>query len=341
MRPAPLRLLPLLALLTLAACGGPDLELDPDGVARYGAYRYEPGAPQRGGASADAPLQAVDLGRVAAPAPAAAAAPAAPAGGAPVMGKPKKGAKYEAGPVEKGGTIQVSVKLTRAPEGGEFRLNKDQGAGKCGHDTLPNERAKFDAATLGLENAIVYLVDVAKGKAFEGDLAEPERMVTVDQQGCVYRPHVMLVRAGSRLAVKNSDPVQHNVKGYLNNKATPRFNIMSSSNSELPPSDDTNLDKPGTYLLSCDIHLWMTGFIRAVAHPYHAITGPDGKATLTNVPPGEYRIGCWHEGMLLRVETSGPDVTGYVFSDGFDLPEQTVTVPPEGTVDVAFTTDPR
>ena len=101
------------------------------------------------------------------------------------------------------------------------------------------------------------------------------------------------------------------------------------------------LEKAGNYILNCDIHLWMTGYIRAVPHPYFAVTGADGSYTLTNVPPGEYRIGCWHEGMVLKMETTGKDITGYKYSDDFELPVQTVTVPAEGTVEVNFTTDPK
>ncbi len=272
-----------------------------------------------------------------------AAAPAAPAPSAAVAA-PSRGRKappYQAGPVAAGGTLRVTCRLARPLEAQTLRLNKDLGAGKCGHESLPNEHAVIDPATLGVANCVVHLPGIAAGKPFDGELAEPERVVTVDQQGCVYRPHVMLVREGSRLAIRNSDPVQHNVKGFLNNKAVPRFNVMSSSGSLLPPSDDTALDRAGTYLLFCDIHLWMTGYIRAVSHPYHALTGTDGVAVLTDVPAGPVQVGCWHEGMKLAVQASGPDVTGYAWSPDFEETPQTVTVPAGGTVEVTFLIEPR
>lgn len=329
------------ALLALSACGGNDMPIDSEGVMRYGAFRYDAGAPAAGGGGGAA-IAPVNLAQGApAGAGAAPAAPAAaPGGGAPVMGKPKK-SKYEAGPVEQGGTIKVTVKLTKAAEVIDVPFNKDQGAQKCGHDSRKNERALFDPVTLGLANTVVYLDDIAKGKEWDGDLKEADRVVTLDQKECHYVPHVMLVRPGAKVSVKNSDPVQHNAKGFYNNKATLKFNVMSSSNSELPPSDDTLLDKPGNYLLYCDIHLWMTGYIRAVPHPYYAVTGADGTCTLTNVPPGEYKIAAWHEGMVVKVEGGGAEITGYSSSSEFLLDPQTVTVPAGGSVDVTFTTDPK
>jgi plastocyanin len=233
----------------------------------------------------------------------------------------------------------VSVKLTKAPPVQEVKLNKDVKG--CGHETMKSGRAEFDPATLGLGNAVVWLTDIARGKDFEGDLAQADRKVILDQKACAYVPHVMLVRAGAKVSVKNSDDIQHNAKAFLNTKATLKFNVMSSSQSALDPSDDTTLEKAGNYILNCDIHHWMTGYIRAIPHPYYAITSADGTCGFTNVPPGEYRIGCWHEGMLVEMVTTGAEITGYKFSEDFELPVQTVLVPAEGTVDVNFTTEPR
>ena len=337
--------LPLLAALT--ACGGEDTAISPEAVARYGATPRTQGVPAGAPTTSSTPAPSAP---VAAPPAAPAVSPGDEPGGArpdvaasPAPGggaaKPKKGAKYEVITVEKGGSIAVSVKLTKAPPSVPVKLNKDQKG--CGHETMESGRAVFNAETLALANAVVWLVDIAKGKDFEGEIAEANRTVVLDQKGCAYVPHVMLVRPGAKVSIKNSDPVQHNVKGFFNNKASMTFNVMSSSDSALPPSDDTTLGKSGLYILNCDIHHWMTGYIRTIPHPYFAVTTAEGTCGFTNVPPGEYRIGCWHEGMLLEMETKGVEITGYKYSDDFSLPEQTVNVPPEGNVQVAFTTDPR
>jgi plastocyanin len=243
--------------------------------------------------------------------------------------------------VANGGTIRITCRLSQAADVEEVPFNKDQGPGKCGHAAMKSERALFDPTTLGLQNCVVYLVDITKGKDFTGDLADAQRVVTLDQKECRFVPHVALYRVGARVAVKNSDDVQHNAKGFFQSKATLKFNPLSSSRSTIPPSDETTLDRAGNYIVGCDIHLWMSAYMRAVPHPYHAITGADGTCTLTDVPPGQYRLACWHEGMRLMLETTGVEISGYRYSDDFQAPEQVVTVPAGGTVDAGFTIDPR
>jgi hypothetical protein len=39
-------------------------------------------------------------------------------------------------------------------------------------------------------------------------------------------------------------------------------------------------------------------YVRVLDHPYHAITGSDGRFRLPMVPPGEYRVRLWHESWL-------------------------------------------
>jgi plastocyanin len=329
---------PLLSL-ALCACGGEPTEVDSRGVVRFGAFAHEEGAPSAGAAAASAGVTAAAL-PAGGNAPAAPAAPAA--AGSPGAGgakRPVKPGRYEVVAVENGGTIRIACKATQAVEAFRFPLNKDQAG--CGHPELDSERAGVDPATLAVKNCVVWLTDITRGKDFEGELAETGRVVTLDQKGCRYVPHVMLARQGSRLAIKNSDPVQHNVKSFVNNRATGGFNVMSSSNSLQEPSDETTLAKAGNYILICDIHFWMTGYIRSVAHPYCAVTGADGTAALTNVPPGTYKVGCWHEGMKMKVVTKGAAIEGYEFSADFEQPLEDVTVEPGGSAQVTFTIEPK
>src|SRR5262245_58034554 len=118
---APRTPLAIALLLPLAACGGRDMSIDDEGVARYGAFHYDESAPQGASSGVAAPAGgAVDLAAAraaeagvaggGAPVPANAPAMPGPEGGA---AKPKKGAKYEPITVEKGGTIKGTLKLTK------------------------------------------------------------------------------------------------------------------------------------------------------------------------------------------------------------------------------------
>ena len=39
----------------------------------------------------------------------------------------------------------------------------------------------------------------------------------------------------------------------------------------------------------------MTAYIGVFSHPFYAVTGTDGKFTISNLPPGTYEIEAWHE----------------------------------------------
>jgi hypothetical protein len=41
-------------------------------------------------------------------------------------------------------------------------------------------------------------------------------------------------------------------------------------------------------------------YVHATRHPYYALTGPDGAFEIRNIPPGEYRLVAWHEGVRQR-----------------------------------------
>src|SRR5262245_35249292 len=95
------RLLAPAALLVLAACGGKDMPLDDEGIARYGAYAFDKNAPvaSGGGATQEIDLKGVNLqattggaGGGAVPVKADGAGAGAPQQGG---SRAKKGAKYE------------------------------------------------------------------------------------------------------------------------------------------------------------------------------------------------------------------------------------------------------
>ncbi len=56
-------------------------------------------------------------------------------------------------------------------------------------------------------------------------------------------------------------------------------------------------DKPGVVKLGCNIHDWMIGYIYVAETPYFAKTGADGRAVLTDLPAGRYRVRAWHPRM--------------------------------------------
>jgi hypothetical protein len=54
------------------------------------------------------------------------------------------------------------------------------------------------------------------------------------------------------------------------------------------------VDGTGPLRIGCSTHQWMRGWI-FVTDDVAAVTGPDGRFTLPDVPPGTYQIAVWHE----------------------------------------------
>ena len=185
---------------------------------------------------------------------------------------------YEAGPVTGGGTIEGRVIFNGAVETRKIIPNKDVEV--CGG--IREEPLIEVGPDKGVQNAVVYLVEVAKGKAWpaEAQGKTPE----LDNRKCRFEPEVQVIRAGP-LEVVNDDPMLHNTHGYYGKRTA--FNMALPNQGQRIP---TELTRPGTVRIDCDAHGWMEGWIYVVDNPYYAVTGADGKFTITDVPPGNYSL---------------------------------------------------
>ncbi len=138
----------------------------------------------------------------------------------------------------------------------------------------------------GIANVIVGLSGVKGGK----DMTSLGTDFVIDQNGCQFIPHVLLVPTGTQLKIKNSDGILHNIhtfseKNQAVNKAQPRF--MKVVN--------VSFKEPEVIRVACDVHNWMGGYIGVVDHPYHALTDENGDFEFADVPAGTYTIEYWHE----------------------------------------------
>jgi len=147
--------------------------------------------------------------------------------------------------------------------------------------------------------------------------AAPKGRVEIDQNGCMYKPHVTAVGAGQELLFKNSDGILHNVHGLP--EVNREFNVgMPATLKE----KGQVLAKPEPmFKVKCDVHPWMNAWVAVVSHPYFCITGADGKFTIANLPAGTYQVEAWHE----RLGTQTGSVT--VAADGSQTLDFSFKVP--------------
>ena len=210
---------------------------------------------------------------------------------------------YEVVNVESGGSISGNVKWNGAiPKIPRLAITKDPKICDPGGEKTRDLQRLVIGADSGVANTVVYLKDVARGKAWDLPLAEQ----TLDQRACTYVPHILLVPVGGAMEIKSSDPVLHTV------------HMMGAASYNLPfPFQDQFISRtmhiPGRVDMKCNAgHVWMNAEALVVAHPYYAITDAHGNFTLANVPPGNYQVEAWHEGWKVVSEEAVLDVGAQV-----------------------------
>jgi plastocyanin len=149
------------------------------------------------------------------------------------------------------------------------------------------ERVSLSRLTLGNEKGVQYAFVYLDGVP-STERPRPRESLLVDQKNCQYAPHSLIVPAGSKIEITNSDPILHNVQGHQITDRGQRTTVETSLT-------------PGIVSLTCEAgHPWMSGYVFVANHPYVAVTRNDGEFVIEGVPPGTYRIKMWHEGVTLK-----------------------------------------
>ena len=120
----------------------------------------------------------------------------------------------------------------------------------------------------------------------------PKTPAVVEQKGCRFEPHVLGVMVGQELMFRNQDPeLMHIV--HVIPKSNREFGFSQKKKGEERAKVFTAKE---TIRLFCDVHPWMVAWIHVLDHPFHAVSGADGKFKLSGLPPGKYTIEAWHDG---------------------------------------------
>ena len=133
-----------------------------------------------------------------------------------------------------------------------------------------------------LPNVFVYV----KAGAEKYTFAPPADPVILDQDGCMYKPHVLGIMAGQTLKIVSSDATTHNIHPMP--KDNREWN-MSQAPGAAPI--EQKFARPEIMVpVKCNQHPWMRAWIGVTSNPFFAVSGSDGTFTIKGLPPGITRL---------------------------------------------------
>ena len=133
----------------------------------------------------------------------------------------------------------------------------------------------------------IYVKKGLEGKKF----STPTSKVSINQQGCMYNPHVFGMMANQPLEITNDDATLHNIHALPKNSS--QFNIAQPNKGMKLTK---TFDKPEVMVkIKCEVHNWMAAYVGVLDNPFYAVSDEKGNFTIKNLPPGEYELEAWHE----------------------------------------------
>lgn len=208
----------------------------------------------------------------------------APVSSVAVRAAPPSRTVYRVEDVGAAGLISGRIKL-RAQVAPPSRVAPDHDL-ECCVQPLEDETLRRSPSG-GVAGAVVYLTGIEAGKRWAGDTPE------LDNAQCRFDPHILVVRAGSPITVKNTDGCVHNVNTFARRNPP--------TNATLPPPATGGRPVTRTFVVPeevkvvCDSHKWMSAWIVVRDNPYFAVSDADGRFRIADVPPGRHRATVWHE----------------------------------------------
>lgn len=183
-----------------------------------------------------------------------------------------------------GGSIAGKVSFEGTPDAPQkVKLTADAKCAAMHKDGL--ERRTIKLKDGGLADALVYVKSGASGS-----YPAPAEPVLLDQQGCDYHPHMLVMQAGQAVKIRNSDDTLHNI--HPKPKANEEFNIGQPRKGT---ESVRKFDKPEVMIpVGCDVHPWMRAYISVLANPFFAVTKEDGTYEIKGLPAGEYEVEVLH-----------------------------------------------
>lgn len=194
-----------------------------------------------------------------------------------------------------GGTIEGFVR-PQAKEGAADKAAPGGGA-------YDSRKLKFDGDRIDYSRVTDFVVYI-EGTPKEKPAPPAAPLSVITQKGASFTPHVLPVLVGTTVKWPNKDEILHNVYS----SSDPAQFDLGLYKEEIKT---VTFDKPGRVDVFCSIHSKMHCVILVLETPYFARANDKNFYSITNVPPGTYRVKAWHERMPPMVkEVVVPEQSG-------------------------------
>jgi hypothetical protein len=200
------------------------------------------------------------------------------------------GSSYSVAPVARGGTVSGTIRLDGAPPIDTMAVTRDQKL--CG--THPAGR--IVGTSDGLADVLVWIADVKTGKTMPID-----KRVELDSEECTLDPRVQGAVVGSTVNVFNDDRLLHRLV-FTRAGTHDTLSVMPFFSDGQIVASEKLAKRPGIVAVTCALHPWTHGYIAVFDHPYFEVTEKNGKFSIDSLPPGDYKLMVWHEGMGTPIE---------------------------------------
>ncbi len=187
---------------------------------------------------------------------------------------------------------------------GQAPLGRD-GALLPDSEPLFDERWVVDPRSRGVRNVLVYLPRPTAVRESAREAASRATSTFVVASGR-FDPHVLAVMAGSKVDVRSLDPIDYGL--LVGTQETQIARVLKPFESRVLTLGAAERRPAGVRDV---LHPWMRAKWFVADNPYFAVSDPEGRFEIKDVPAGPQRVVAWHEaiGWVTAGQSEGEEVT--------------------------------